>query len=331
MKKILLITGWLGYIWSHAVIEFETSGYTTIIIDSLIHSSRDALVGMKKILGYTPVFLEGSIGDSMFLEEVFSKYSFDGVIHFAGLKAVGESTQKISLYHHNNISGSIVLFEVMERYKVKNIVFSSSATVYDAQFAPEYREDTPLKTSNPYGTTKFVIEQLLQDYTRHANWSVMSLRYFNPIWAHPSGYIGEQQTGVPTNLLPYVLDVAAGKHDAVQVFGNDYDTPDGTGIRDYVDVGDVVWAHKKAYERLLPWYQAINVGTGRGWSVYDIIRYAEKITGKAIPSKVEHRRRWDAACYIANTQYAQKVLWWEAKTDLETSIKDAWNFIQTQQ
>ncbi len=326
MKRLLLLTGWLGYVGSHAVVAFEQAGYTTLIIDNLSNSSQEILQGIKKILGYIPVFLEGDICDVSFLEKVFSLYSFDGVIHFAGLKAVWESTQNIASYHKNNIFWSMTLFEVMEKHGVKNMVFSSSATVYDVSNAPEYKENNSLGTSNPYGTTKLVIEKLLEDYARHANWSVVSLRYFNPIGAHPSWYIGEQPNGVPNNLLPYIFEVASGKREFLAVFWDDYDTPDGTGVRDYIDINDLVEAHILAFTKLHTWYIAINIGTGAGKSVLEMIHVSKKVTGKNISDMVLPQRNGDIAEFYANTSFAKSYLWWEAKTSLEKSIENGWKF-----
>jgi UDP-glucose 4-epimerase len=215
-----------------------------------MNSSRDSLSGIEKILSYCPDFYECDIGDRKGLEHIFAKYTFDGVIHFAGLKAVDESCSEIGRYHTNNVGGSMVLFSVMEQYGVKKIIFSSSATVYRADNPLPYTEDMVLGTTNPYGTTKLVIEKLLEDYARNGGWSITTLRYFNPIGAHPSGYIGEMPQGKPNNLLPYILDVARGKREKVFVFGDDYDTADGTGVRDYIDVNDLIDAHILAYEKL---------------------------------------------------------------------------------
>lgn len=330
MKKTILLTGATGYIGSHAVIAFEEAGYQTVIIDNLMNSSRDTLHGIEKILGYTPDFYEWNIGNRDFLCELFEKYSFDGVIHFAGLKAVGESCEKPFLYHSNNIWGSMVLFEVMEKYNVRKIVFSSSATVYKADNISPLQEDMSLGTTNPYGTTKLIIEYLLKDLALFSQWSVTALRYFNPIWAHPSGYIGELPSGIPNNLLPYILHVASGKRDFVRVFGDDYDTIDGTGVRDYIDVCDLVDAHVIAYEKLDQKYEVINIGTGKGTSVLEMIASVEKISKKTVPYQIYPRRVWDIASVYCDPSYADFYLGWKAKRTIEESIENGWKFIQNQ-
>lgn len=327
MQKTLLLTGAAGYIGSHAVVAFEQAGYKTVIIDNLSNSSRTSLDGIGKILGYTPDFYEGDIRDEPFLVSVFEKYSFDGVIHFAGLKAVWESCLMPWVYHENNVSGSIALFRVMESFKVKKIVFSSSATVYRSDNMSPLTEDMPLGTTNPYGTTKLVIEYLLEDFARNAGWSVIPLRYFNPIWAHPSGYIGEIPNGTPNNLLPYVLDVAIGKREKVNVYGNDYPTIDGTGVRDYIDVCDLVEAHIRAYEHLSPWYIPINIGTGKWTSVLEMIRIVESVIGYSIPYTIVPRRSGDIATCYALPEKANTLLGWKAKTSIFDSIQNGWRFI----
>ncbi len=328
MKKILLITWWLGYIGSHAVVAFEQAGYQTLIIDNLINTSQEVLVWIEKILGYAPMFFEWNIWDAGLLEKIFSQYNIDGVVHFAGLKAVWESTEKIGLYHKNNISESISLFETMERYEVRKCIFSSSATVYDPSNAPEYIEWQSLGTTNPYGTTKLVIEKLLQDYARHANWSVISLRYFNPIGAHPSGHIGESPNGTPNNLLPYIFEVAARKQEHLRIFWDDYETPDGTGVRDYIDVCDLAEAHKKAFKKLERGFLELNIGTGIWKSVLEMLSITEKITGIGIPYQIYPRRDWDIAKFYANSKKAEFYLNWKSTTPLEMSIQNGWNFIQ---
>lgn len=328
MKQTLLITGWLWYIGSHAVVAFEQAGYQTLIIDNLINSSEESIIWIEKILGYSPLYFEGDICDTLFLENIFSKYSIDGVVHFAWLKAVWESTEKIWLYHRNNVSGSIALFEVMERFAVRKCIFSSSATVYDPINAPEYIEWQSLGTTNPYGTTKLVIEKLLEDYAQHAHWSIISLRYFNPIWAHPSGYIWEIPNGIPNNLLPFVFDVASWKRAYLRIFWDDYETHDGTGVRDYIDVCDLIEAHKKAFERLETGFIALNIGTGKWKSVTEMKDLVEKVTGTYIAYQVYPRREGDIAEFYANSQKAKEYLEWKSETSLEESIKNGWNFIQ---
>lgn len=326
--KILLITGGLGYIGSHAVVAFEQAGYETVIIDNLVNSSRDTLVGIEKILGYTPDFYDIDIRDRASLETLFEKYAFDGVIHFAGLKAVWESCQNIHEYQENNIGGSITLFGVMERFQVRRIVFSSSATVYRQDNISPFREDMPTGTTNPYGTSKLVIEQLLSDYREHASWSVVNLRYFNPIGAHASGYIWEIPNGIPNNLLPYILDVALWKREKVLIFGDDYDTPDGTWVRDYIDINDLISAHVCVYKNFSLGLETYNVGTWVGVSVLEMIHGVEKVSEKSIPYAITPRRAGDLAVVFADADRLRQKYGWKPEVSLEDSLLTAWNFIK---
>lgn len=335
-KKTILITGGIWYIGSHAVVAFEQAGYTTVSIDNLSNSSMEVLENIEKILGYTPIFHRVDITDSVALEAIFQKYTFDGVIHFAGLKSVGESCEFPLRYHRNNIFGSMVLFEVMEKFNVKKIVFSSSATVYSTENTPPLTESSKLGTTNAYGTSKLVIEYLLKDLATHANFRVIPLRYFNPIGAHPSGYIWEKPNGIPNNLLPYVLDVASGKREKVRVFGNTYPTPDGTGVRDYIDVNDLVEVHLIAYKKLDEiavndiFFLPINIGTGRGTSVLEIIQSTAEITKKPIPFEIVEPRAGDLGSVYAWVDVAKTVLWWEAKKSIQDSLLSGWNFVRNQ-
>jgi UDP-glucose 4-epimerase len=326
-KKTLLITGWTGYIGSHAVVAFEHAGYKTVILDNLVNSSRDTLAGIEKILWYCPDFYECDIRDKKWLETIFQKYEFDGVIHFAGLKAVGESCKNIYEYQENNVSGSITLFGVMQQFQVKKIVFSSSATVYRADNTPPFTENMLIGTINPYGTSKLVIEELLKDYSTHVGWSIVNLRYFNPIGAHPSWYIGEVPNGIPNNLLPYILEVALGKREFVSVFWDDYDTQDGTGVRDYIDINDLIDAHVIVYENIKLWCEVYNVGTGKGTSVLEMIQGVEQVSWKSIPYKISVRRSWDLAIVFADSSKLMKKNFWKAKRSLNESLLSAWNFI----
>ncbi len=329
-RKILLITWGLGYIGSHAVVAFEQAWYKTVIIDNFINSTRKSLEGIEKILGYCPDFYECDIRDKIWLEKIFQKYSFDGVIHFAGLKAVGESCIHIHQYQDNNVSWSIVLFWVMEKFWIKKIVFSSSATVYRSDNISPLTENMPVGTTNPYGTSKLVIEKLLEDYVVHSNWWVTILRYFNPIWAHISWFIGETPNGVPNNLLPYVLEVALGKREILRVFWNDYDTPDGTWIRDYIDINDLIDAHILAFQKISSWrIKTYNVWTGKGISVLEIINQVEQITERPIPYIFDLRRSGDIASVFADSQFIKQELWWTPKKSIQDSIWTAWNFIST--
>jgi len=279
MRPRILLTGGLGYIGSHACVTLEQSGFETVLLDNLSNSNLGALSGIESILGYKPVFYDADIRDRGAIASIFKSNAFDGVIHFAGLKAVGESVKLPFEYYDNNIRGSFVLFEEMERAGVRNIVFSSSATVYSKDNELPLTENSKLGTTNAYGTSKLAIEFVLNDLSTGKNWNVMALRYFNPIGAHPSGNIGERPNGTPNNLLPFVLDVAIGKRDEVSVYGNDYGTTDGTGVRDYIDVNDLAQAHLSAILKLLEReggrFLAINIGTGRGTSVLEMIGYAK--------------------------------------------------------
>lgn len=327
-QKTILLTWATGYIGSHAVVAFEKAGYKTVIIDNLINSSVDSLQGISKILGYIPDFYEGDIRDRGFLISLFEKYTFDAVIHFAWLKAVGESCDHPNRYHDNNIGWSISLFWVMQEFGVKKIIFSSSATVYRADNISPITESMPLGTTNPYGTTKLVIEYLLEDMVKQKDWSVMALRYFNPIGAHPSGYIGEVPQGIPNNLLPYLFDVADAKRHMVNIYGNDYDTIDGTGVRDYIDVCDLIEAHILAYEKLDSGYEAINIWTGKGTSVFQMIGYVERASEKTIPYTVCPRRSGDIATVYCDPTLALRRLGWSAKTNIMQSVENGWMFIK---
>lgn len=327
MKKTLLITGGTGYIGSHAVVNFEQAGYTTVIIDNLSNSSRESLTWIEKILGYTPDFYKWDIGDRDFLRTLFEQYHFDWVIHFAWLKSVSESCEKPFLYHENNVSGSIALFEIMEAFSVKKIVFSSSATVYRADNISPLDESMATGTTNPYGTTKLVIEYLLRDLALQKSWNILALRYFNPIWAHPSGHIGEVPNGIPNNLLPYVLDVASGKRKQVSVFGDDYDTNDGTWVRDYIDIMDLVEAHLLAYEQLAPGFEVLNLGTGKGTSVLEMIDLVKEITKKDIPYTIVSRRAGDLGEVYCSPEKAHTMLSWKTKRSPRESIETAWKFV----
>lgn len=269
------------------------------------------------------------MGDAKLVDTLLEGRTFAGAIHFAGLKAVGESTQKPFLYFENNVSESFELFRVLEKHGVRNIVFSSSATVYDGSNDMPLTESSVLGTTNPYGTSKLMLEQTLEDLSRHANWNVIALRYFNPIGAHPSGYLGEVPNGTPNNLLPYVLDVAAGKRDCVRVFGNDYDTPDGTGVRDYIDVNDLVDAHLAAFERLnqtQSGFDAINIGTGNGTSVLEMIHMVESVSGKTVAYEISPRRPGDLGAVYANADKAKRVLGWSAKRSVPEGVEGSWKF-----
>lgn len=333
MKKTLLITWGTGYIGSHAVVAFEQAWYTTVLVDNLCNSSREALIWIKNILWYTPDFYECDLRNKNVLEDIFKKYSFDWVLHFAWLKAVGESCEKPLEYYDNNIIWSLKLFECMDQYSVRNIIFSSSATVYDPI---NFSWNTWVKetastgdTSNPYGTTKFLLEKILYDLARFSDFSVMQLRYFNPIWAHESGELWEFPLGKPNNLFPYIFKVLTGELEYVEVFWDDYETVDGSGVRDYIDINDLVNAHLLAYEKFLDnkaVYKEYNVGTGEWKSVLQVIDTIEKTLNKKVTKKIIKRREWDIAECFCDVTKIESELWFKAEVSLEQSIENSWNF-----
>ena len=335
MKQIL-VTGGAGYIGSHTLIELSSAGLEFIVYDNLSNSSKEALKRVEKITGKSIEFAEGDIRDKKLLQEVFSKYNIDSVIHFAGLKAVGESVEKPLEYYDNNVNGTLTLLEVMKEYSCKKIVFSSSATVYGDPKEVPITEDsqTGVGITNPYGRTKYFIEEILKDlYTSDNSWKIAILRYFNPIGAHESGLIGEDPEGIPNNLMPYISQVAVGKLKELQVFGDDYDTVDGTGVRDYIHVIDLANAHVKALEFLNNSTFKIknsplicNLGTGKGYSVLEVIKAFEKTSKAKVPYKITSRRSGDVAELYANPSKAKELLNWEAKRDIEQMCKDSWNW-----
>ncbi|MDE6616647.1 MAG: UDP-glucose 4-epimerase GalE [Lachnospiraceae bacterium] len=325
----ILVTGGAGFIGSHTVVELLNAGYGVVVIDNLVNSSRESLERVKKITGKSVKFYEDDLLDMEALDNIFEKENISSVIHFAGLKAVGESCEIPLEYFNNNITGTINLLMAMKKYNVKSLVFSSSATVYGKPESVPIREDFPLSVSNPYGRTKLIIEDMLRDiYKADESWDIALLRYFNPIGAHESGEIGESPNGIPNNLLPYVAKVATGELEAVNVFGDDYDTPDGTGVRDYIHVADLAEGHIKALEKLSthPGLVTYNLGTGKGYSVLDIIHNFEKACGKEIPYKITERRPGDIDMCYADPEKAKKELGWEAKRDIDKMCEDAWRW-----
>ena len=325
----ILVTGGAGFIGSHTVIELLNAGYNVIVLDNLVNSSRESLERVKKITGRSVKFYEDDLLDMEALQNIFEKENISSVIHFAGLKAVGESCEIPLAYFNNNITGTINLLMAMEKYNVKSFVFSSSATVYGKPESVPIREDFPLSVSNPYGRTKLMIEDMLRDiYKADTSWDIALLRYFNPIGAHESGEIGESPNGIPNNLLPYVAKVATGELEAVNVFGDDYDTPDGTGVRDYIHVADLAEGHIKALEKLSthPGLVTYNLGTGKGYSVLEIIHNFEKACGKEIPYKITERRPGDIDMCYADPEKAKKELGWEARRDIDKMCEDAWRW-----
>ena len=326
----ILVTGGAGYIGSHTVVKLLNKGEDVIIVDNFVKSKPSEIYFIKKITNKKFQFYELDLRDKEVLNEVFDENKdITAVIHFAGLKAVGESVAKPIEYYDNNIYGTLVLLEVMKSHNVKKIIFSSSATVYGDPKEVPIKEDFPLSATNPYGQTKLMIERILNDvYVSDNEWSIILLRYFNPIGAHESGLIGENPNGIPNNLMPYINQVALGKLDHLNVFGNDYPTPDGTGVRDYIHVVDLANGHLKALERAekITGVEAYNLGTGKGYSVLDIVKNFEKATGQKIKYEITPRRPGDIAECYADPSKAEKYLGWKAEKDLEQMCKDAWNF-----
>ena len=327
----ILVTGGAGYIGSHTCIELLNQGQEVVVVDNLCNSSEESLNRVKQITGKDVTFYKADLLDKAAMEEIFSKETVDAVIHFAGLKAVGESVAKPLEYYHNNITGTLVLCDVMRNHGVKKIIFSSSATVYgDPAFVP-ITEDCPKgKITNPYGQTKSMLEQILTDlHTADPEWSVILLRYFNPVGAHKSGLIGEDPAGIPNNLTPYITQVAVGKLKEGGVFGNDYDTPDGTGVRDYIHVVDLAIGHVKAVDKLAqsePDVRIYNLGTGKGFSVLQMIEAFSKACGKQIPYAIKPRRPGDIAECYADAALAKKELGWEAERGIDEMCEDSWRW-----
>ncbi|AEX85667.1 UDP-galactose-4-epimerase [Marinitoga sp. 1135] len=325
----ILITGGTGYIGSHACIEFLNAGYEIIVLDNFSNSKPAVLKRIKEITGKDFKFYEADLLDKNKIKEIFDENEIEAVIHFAGLKAVGESVEKPLLYYHNNITGTLNLLEVMKEKNVKKIVFSSSATVYGNPHKVPITEDFPTGATNPYGRTKLFIEEILKDlYISDKNWSISLLRYFNPIGAHESGMIGEDPNGIPNNLMPYITQVAVGKREKLYVFGNDYDTHDGTGVRDYIHVVDLVKGHIKALEKIMETtgVKIYNLGTGTGYSVLDVVKAFEKASGVKIPYEIVDRRPGDVDKIYADPTKALKELGWKAEKDLYDMCKDSWNW-----
>jgi len=328
MAKIL-VTGGAGYIGSHTCLELLNSGYEVSVIDNLSNSSYESIRRVEQITGKKIDFHNLDVREEMKLLEIFSNNHFDGVIHFAGLKAVGESVNSPLEYYQNNVSGTLALFNVMKKYNCRVIVFSSSATVYGKPSSLPIKENFPLKVTNPYGRSKLVVEEILRDlHFSDTSWSIGLLRYFNPIGAHESGLIGEDPRGIPNNLLPFVAQVAIGKRKEVIVHGDDYDTIDGTGVRDYIHVVDLALGHIKSLELLINKQKLItvNFGTGNGYSVLEIIRTYESVCKKEIPFKISTRRAGDIDSCYADVGYAKKILHWKAERSLYDMCKDSWNW-----
>lgn len=329
-SKKILVTGGAGYIGSHTLVELSESGYDFIVYDNLSNSSKKALKRVEQIIQKPIDFIEGDIRDKEKLGTVFSTFDINSVIHFAGLKAVDESVEKPLKYYDNNVGGTLSLLEVMQKFKCKNLVFSSSATVYGDPATTPIKENFPTgATTNPYGRSKYFIEEILKDlYKSDDSWNIAILRYFNPIGAHKSGLIGEDPNGIPNNLMPYISQVAVGKLEYLNIFGDDYDTSDGTGVRDYIHVVDLAKAHIKALEYLQKTKGLLiaNIGTGKGYSVLEMIKAFEKASGKKVPYKITQRRAGDIAKCYADPSFANKTLNWKTTKDIDKMCQDIWNW-----
>ena len=325
----VLVTGGAGYIGSHTLISLLENGYEAVVIDNLCNSSQESLSRVEKITGKSVKFYRSDIRDAALLDKIFAENSIESVVHFAGLKAVGESVSIPLNYYDNNIGGTLVLLEAMKRANVRNLVFSSSATVYGKPASVPIREDFPLSCTNPYGRTKLFIEEILRDlYISDNSWNIALLRYFNPVGSHPSGLIGEDPQGIPNNLMPYVAQTAIGKLPFVRVFGNDYDTPDGTGVRDYIHVVDLAEGHILALKKLEknPGVVTYNLGTGVGYSVLDMIRAFSKAVGREIPYQIVARRPGDIAACYADPSFAKQEIGFEAKYGIDEMCADLWRW-----
>lgn len=325
----ILITGGAGYIGSHTCIELLNNNYKIIVVDNLSNSSIESLNRVKEITGKQFEFYKESVLNREKMNEIFLKNNIEAVIHFAGFKAVGESTTIPLTYYYNNIISTIILCDVMQKHNVKKFIFSSSATVYGVPKTSPITEEFPLSVTNPYGQTKLMIEQIMRDVAKADDeWSIALLRYFNPFGAHKSGRIGEDPNGIPNNLMPYVTQVAVGKLKELNIFGNDYPTKDGTGVRDYIHVVDLAKGHVKALEKVLETkgIEAYNLGTGKGYSVLEMVKAFEKVSGKKIPYKVIGRRPGDVAICFADVSKAKRELGWEAEYGLEEMCVDSWRW-----
>lgn len=325
----ILVTGGVGFIGSHTVVELLKAGKEVVIVDNFSNSKPEALRRIQQISGKQPRFYEADLLDKPAVDKIFEENSIDSVIHFAGFKAVGESVYKPLEYYHNNITGTLLLCQSMREHGCKRIVFSSSATVYGMNNPVPFCEGMPTSATNPYGYTKVMIEQILTDlHTAYPEWTVILLRYFNPVGAHESGLIGEDPSGIPNNLLPYIAQVAIGKLPCLSVYGDDYDTPDGTGVRDYIHVVDLALGHLKAIDFAMSYtgVESINLGTGNGYSVLDMVHGFEKASGKTVTYKIMPRRAGDIASCYADSSKAKKLLGWEATLGLDSMCSSMWNF-----
>jgi UDP-glucose 4-epimerase len=329
MKGTILVTGGAGYIGSHTCVALLDDGYDVVVIDNLVNSNRKSLERVEQITGKQVAFYDADVRDAAALEQIFERHPVTGAIHFAALKAVGESVAKPIDYYQNNIGSLLTLLDVMRKRNVKQFVFSSSATVYGVPETSPIDESFPLSATNPYGQSKLIAEQILRDVeVSDPSWRIATLRYFNPVGAHESGLIGEAPGGIPNNLMPYVAQVAVGKREKLSVFGGDYDTPDGTGVRDYIHVVDLAQGHIKALDALTKHDKSfvVNLGTGQGYSVLEVVRAFEKASGRPVPYEIVARRPGDIAQCFANPAAAEKILGWRAQHGIERMCVDHWRW-----
>lgn len=326
----ILLTGGAGYIGSHTIIELDKAGHSVVVVDNFVNSNPESLRRVSKIIGKDIPFYEVDVRDKDALSKVFEENKIDAVIHFAGLKAVGESVSKPLEYYHNNMTGTFILLDVMRQHCCKNIIFSSSATVYgDPAIIPITEECPKGHCTNPYGQTKSMLEEVLMDVQKaDSEWNVVLLRYFNPIGAHPSGMIGENPNGIPNNLMPYITQTAVGIRKELGIFGNDYDTPDGTGVRDYIHVCDLAAGHVAALKAIKNkcGIAIYNLGTGNGYSVLDVVKAFEKVNGVTVSYTIKPRRQGDIATCYCNPDKAEKELGWKAQNGIDEMVRDSWNW-----
>jgi len=325
----ILVTGGAGYIGSHTCVELLNNDYEVVVVDNLCNSSQESLNRVKTITGKSVTFYQQDILDEAGLAQIFSENKIDAVIHFAGLKAVGESVEMPLEYYQNNLTGTLVLLKVMRDHNVKNFVFSSSATVYGDPYTVPIKENFPLSATNPYGRSKLIIEEISHDlYLADPSWNIALLRYFNPVGAHESGLIGEDPNGIPNNLIPYIAQVAIGTREFLSVFGGDYDTPDGTGVRDYIHVVDLAIGHIKALQKLTrkPGLVTYNLGTGQGYSVLEMVKALEKASQKEIAYQIVERRAGDIATCYADPSFAEQEIGWKAERGLIDMANDTWHW-----
>ena len=328
-KKTILITGGTGYIGSHTAVQLLEADYQVIMLDNLSNSKADVVQRVEKISGKKVSFIQGDIRDDQCLHQVFQNNPIDAVIHFAGLKAVGEGQSQPMRYYDNNVSGSLSLFQAMQSFGVKTLLFSSSATVYGDDGVGKYHEQSALSPSNVYGQTKYMVEQILRDIqASDASWRVGILRYFNPVGAHPSGYIGEDPNGIPNNLMPYIAKVASGELTHLNVFGNDYPTPDGTGLRDYIHIQDLAAGHLQSLRYMLEKNTSItvNLGTGQPHSVLELVHAFEQVTEQSVPYQITQRRAGDVAICYADPSLAKTLMGWQAKYNIQQMCADTWRW-----